>query len=259
MSVTIIEWCARHLPNGETIMGYTKNLAWGCVPKSEGCKNCYADDLANHYGFDVFGPNKPRRTFGEKYWQEVIKWNREAESQGHRRNVFCSSMADTFEDHPTMEQERQARLWPTIAQTPMLNWLLLTKRPENFLKMAPYEGAWPDNVWTMTSIENQKRTNERVPLLLEVNSSVHGLSVEPQLEFIDLSPWLDRLQWVIVGGESGPKARPFDLAWARYLRDQCVEADVAFFFKQIGGRFHNSNGRELDGRSWDEMPNEVPQ
>jgi protein gp37 len=225
---------------------------------SEGCKNCYALDLAQHYGFDVFGPTKGRRVFGEHYWADVDRWNAEAERQGHRRNVFCSSMADTFEDHATVEEQRQLRLWPIIARTPWLNWLLLTKRPENMLKMAPWDGQWPDNVWAMTSVENRRRAQERIPILLEVPAVVRGLSVEPQLEQINLSPWLVSLQWVICGGESGAQTRPFDLTWARYLRDQCLEAGVPFFLKQIGGRYHWSGGRELDGRTWDEMPPEFP-
>jgi protein gp37 len=186
-----------------------------------------------------------------------LKWNSQAQVQGHRRNVFCSSMADTFEDHPVVELERRAHLWPTIALTPWLNWLLLTKRPEHMLRMAPWSGAWPGNVWAMASTENQHWANIRVPLLLEVEAVVHGLSVEPVVGPVDLSRWLDRLQWVIVGGESGPRHRYIDIAWVRLLRDQCVEAGVPFFFKQWGGFYHNSGGRVLDGRTWDEMPPEV--
>ena len=259
MAKTTIEWCSRRivLEDGSVLIvpGYTFNLAWGCTKVSEGCKNCYADTLSNFYGFDnIWGVNKDRRTFGEKYWSKPLQWNKDAKQLGHRVNVFCSSMADTFEDHATIERERQ-KLWPLIESTTWLNWLLLTKRPQNMLKMAP---VWRDNMWAMTSVENQKRAIERIPYLLDVPAPVHGLSVEPQLECINLTPWLDRLEWVICGGESGNSARPFDVAWARYLRDQCLEAGVPFFFKQVGGRTSKAGGRDLDGRMWDEMPPEFP-
>jgi protein gp37 len=112
-----------------------------------------------------------------------------------------------FEDHPTVEQER-CKLWPLIEQTPMLNWVLLTKRPQNILQMVPWSGAFPHNVWIGTSVENQRRANERIPVLLAVPAVVRFLSCEPLLEAVDLSAWLPFLQWVIVGGESGAAARP---------------------------------------------------
>jgi protein gp37 len=256
---TTIEWTWRTRPDGRRIPGYTRNLVWGCVKVSEGCKYCYAEAFAERLGLDLWGPRAERRTFGDGYWQEPLRWNAQAEHDGYRRNVFCSSMADTFEDHPVVEQERQRRLWPLIATTPWLNWLLLTKRPENMLRMAPWQDNWPDNVWVMTSVETQRRADERVPLLLNVPAVIRGLSIEPQLEHINVTRWLDRLQWVIVGGESGPNARPFDPDWARALRAQCAEAGVAFFFKQYGGMYHNTGGRLLDGRTWNEMPVPVMQ
>jgi protein gp37 len=258
MAKTTIEWTWRRTSDGLMIPGYTRNVVWGCVPVSPGCGRCYAKRIAKRMTKQpLWGPKAGRLAFGDAYWREPLKWNKEASLQGHRRNVFCSSMADTFEDHPIVEQERQLHLWPTIEQTPWLNWLLLTKRPENMLTFAPWQGAWRDNVWAMTSVENQHWANIRVPLLLEVEAVVHGLSVEPQLERVDLSPWLDWLQWVIVGGESGPGFRPIDIAWVRFLRDQCVEAGVPFFFKQWGGIHHSAGGRLLDGREWNEMPPEV--
>lgn len=99
---------------------------------------------------------------------------------------------------------------------------------------------------------------QNVPALLEVPSVVRFVSVEPQLEPVDLTAWLPQLQWVICGGESGPSARVFDLAWARTLRDQCSGTGTPFFFKQVGGRYHDSGGRDLDGRTWSDMPPEVP-
>ena len=255
---TDIQWVNRHLSDGTVIQGHTFNIAWGCMRVSEECKNCYAEGISNHYGFKVFGPsvNTERRTFGEKHWQEPLAWNRKAQKEGHRHSVFCCSMADVYEDHPTIAQER-LKLWKVISQTPWLNWLLLTKRPENILSMSPWQETWPDNVWVGTSVGLQKRAEERVPILLKVPAVVRFLSCEPLLGPVDLSPWLDQLQWVISGGESGPKHRPFDLEWARLLRDQCLEHRVPYFFKQVGGKNHNSGGRLLDGRTWDEMPSEV--
>jgi protein gp37 len=256
MAETVIEWTHRRLSDGLVLPGYTFNIVWGCMKVSEGCKHCYADTLSSRYGFSLWGPQAERRTFGDAYWRRPLSWHAEALRQGHRRNVFCSSMADVFEDHPVVEQERR-KLWPLIAQTPMLNWLLLTKRPQNILQMVPWPGAFPDNVWIGTSVENQRRAVERVPLLLEVPAVVRFLSCEPLLEAVDLSAWLSSLQWIIAGGESGPLARPMAAAWARSLRDACVAASVPYFFKQWGGRTSKAGGRLLDDQQWDEMPSEV--
>jgi protein gp37 len=254
---TVIEWTHRRLPSGLILPGFTFNIAWGCVKVSEGCKYCYADTLSSRYGFALWGPRAERRTFGAKYWRRPLLWNKRAQRLGHRLNVFCSSMADVFEAHPVVSQERQ-KLWPLIEQTPLLNWLLLTKRPQNVLEMVPWPGVFPDNVWIGTSVENQRRADERVPVLLEVPAVVRFLSCEPLLGPVDLSAWLPSLQWVIVGGESGAAARPMSPEWARSLCDACVAERVPFFFKQWGGRYHSAGGRLFDGRTWDEMPPEVP-
>ncbi len=258
MALSTIEWTRRRLPSGELLPGFTFNIVWGCQRVSEGCKYCYADTLASRYGFALWGPaaTTTRRTFGPDYWQRPLLWNRRAQAMGHRVSVFCSSMADIFEDHPVVAHER-TKLWALIEHTPSLNWLLLTKRPENILAMVPWRGLFPDWVWVGTSVERQKRAVQRLPALMEVPAVVRFVSAEPLLEPLDLSPWLPRLQWVICGGESGKEARPFDLDWARVLRDQCAAARVPFFFKQVGGRYHNSGGRLLDGRTYDDMPPEV--
>lgn len=260
MATTTIQWTRRSLPDGTTTPGYTFNIAWGCMKVSEECKNCYAEGIAIHYGHKVWGPASTtgRRTFGPSYWHQPILWNRKARESGHRASVFCSSMADVFEEHSTIARERE-KLWLMIEATPWLNWLLLTKRPEHFLTMTPWSaGQWPDNVWAGTSIGLQSRAEERIPHLLGVPAVVRFLSCEPLLGPLDLTPWLIDVQWVICGGESGHHARAFDPAWARSLRDQCQQALVPFFFKQVGGRYHDSGGRLLDGRTYDEMPAEVP-
>ena len=247
---------------------HTFNPWWGCTKVSAGCTNCYAETWAKRYGHQVWGPRQARRTFSDQHWQTPLKWNRQALARGERMRVFCASMADVFEDHPQIAFERQ-RLWRLIEATPALDWLLLTKRPEHMRQFAPWLDQWPLNIWAMTSVEDQAAAAERVPLLLDVPAAVHALSVEPLLGPLDLEPWLERLAWVIVGGESGSAARPLDPAWVRRLRDQCQEAQVAFFFKQWGawapvadpqgeGEMRRMGkkraGRLLDGREWNELP-----
>ena len=256
MAQTAIEWTHRRLPDGTLLPGYTFNVVHGCTKVSPGCKHCYAEAITLRYGQRLWGPNALRRTMSPKYWASPLGWNREAEASGHARLVFCSSMADVFESHPTVNQERQ-KLWPLIERTPWLTWLLLTKRPQNILSMVPISWLWPSNVWVGTSVENQRCADERISALLQVPSVVRFLSCEPLLGPINLSAYLPHLQWCIAGGESGSHARPIDLAWVRSIRDQCQAAHVPFFFKQWGGRFHSTGGRSLDGRTWGEMPDVV--
>jgi protein gp37 len=155
--------------------------------------------------------------------------------------VFCASLADVFEDNPQLTDWRR-ELFMLIGQTPNLDWLILTKRPENILGMIPhFVDGLPDNVWIGTSIETQEYLETRLPALLEIPASVHFLSVEPMLGPVRLPieklyPWAGVLDWVICGGESGPHARPMELQWARDLRNDCKASGTAFFMKQIGGR-----------------------
>lgn len=257
---------------------HTFNPWWGCIKVSPGCTNCYAETWSHRYGHNVWGPKKSRRTFGEQHWQEPLKWNRAATERGCRMRVFCASMADVFEDNRSVESERM-KLWSLIAETPMLDWLLLTKRPENMVRFAPWKDPWPANVWAMTSVENQEQAVKRIPALTYVPAVVRGLSVEPLIGCVDLNPWLDKVHWVIVGGESGREARPMNPAWVLHVRDQCIKANVPFFFKQWGEwapsspdahvyyemndtswrnkiqRFgKKAAGRLLDGRTWDALP-----
>jgi protein gp37 len=256
---TRIQWTWRQLPDGSWLPGYSWNPWWGCLKVSEECRYCYAEGIARRYGHEVWGPasTTTRRFFSDAHWQEPLRWNRQAAQAGHRRSVFCASMADVYEDHPDVSGAR-AKLWELIGATPWLNWLLLTKRPENVLAMSPWTGNYPDNVWIGTSVGLQSRAEERIPYLLQVPATIRFLSCEPLISQVDLSPWIKQLHWVICGGESGIDARPMNPDWARSLRDQCLLANVPFFFKQWGGRYHNSRGRLLDGRIWDEMPPERP-
>ena len=197
-------------------------------------------------------------------------------------------MADIFENRRDLDPWRQ-RLWPIIEQTPWLDWLLLTKRPQHIGRFAPWDKAWPDNVWLGTTAENQYWADRRLTELMCYPAKVRFTSCEPLLGPIDLRSWLAQavtghgLNWVIAGGESGAKSRPMNPAWAESLRDQCQEADVPFHFKQWGHWGPHANGptarvqavqfidqqgqairlfklgkraagRLLDGRTWDGFP-----
>jgi protein gp37 len=205
----------------------------------------------------IWGPaaTTTRKTFSERHWHDPFKWDDAARAAGVRRRVFCASMADVFEDNPLVADARQ-RLWDVIRITPNLDWLLLTKRPENIWRMLP-PGYW-HNVWLGTSAETQQYADLRLPLLARLRDRVPVLfvSVEPQLERVSLVPWLRSgfLDWVIVGGESGPRHRPFDVDWARQLRDECAAAHVAFHYKQFGGRTYSEGGCLLDDREYKEFP-----
>ena len=212
---------------------HTFNPWWGCTKVSPGCTHCYAETLSNRYGHDIWGPKKDRRVFGDNHWQEPLKWNKQALHLNQRMRVFCASMADVFEDNTSVEKERE-KLWRLIEETPMLDWLLLTKRPENMIDFVPWDADWPKNVWAMTSVENQTQAEERIPILSKIPAVVKGLSIEPLLGPVNLLPWLKSIQWVIVGGESGIRARPMNPKWVMEVRDQCILVDVPFFFKQWG-------------------------
>lgn len=252
---------------------HTFNPWWGCTRVSPGCQNCYAESFAKRTGNDVWGTS-PRRFFGDKHWREPLKWAARAFEAGERRKVFCASMADVFEDHPDVIKSRH-RLFELIDRTAVagLDWLLLTKRPELIGRFADhwtypgiidpdrgfgeYDTDWPSNVWIGTTVEDQDRAKSRLDdfLLFGKGAAVRFLSCEPLLEEIDLTPWFDEgIDWVICGGESGPRHRPLDLDHARSLRDQCQAFGVPFFFKQVGGRFPTAGGDELDGETWKQFP-----
>lgn len=238
----------------------TFNPWWGCERVSPACARCYADTLARRYGYDVWRAGGQRRFLSEAHWRRPLAWNRAAERDGASLLVFCASMADVFEDHPELEPWRE-QLWELIRATPWLQWQLLTKRPENVAAMAPWGSSWPANVWLGVSVENTAFT-QRAKLLREIPARVRFISAEPLLASLFTrrrrrAPLeLDGIDWLIVGGESGPYARPMDLAWARELRERCHEVGAAFFLKQLGG-WPDKRGKEkalLDGRLWRDLP-----
>lgn len=260
---------------------HTFNPWWGCTRVSAACVHCYAEAWSKRVGKKIWGPKAPRRFFSEAHWEGPIKWNVEAKKQGLRARVFCASMADVFEARADLNPWRN-RLWTLVEETPQLDWLLLTKRPERILKTVPWSDNWPKNVWIGTTVEDQKSAEERLPYLAKVPAAVRFISAEPLLSELTISKWLgSSINWVITGGESGPHARPSSPSWFRSLLIQCMQADVPFHFKQWGdwapGQGINlaaarktareaqdgtlmfrlgkkAAGRLLDGETWDGLP-----
>ncbi|HYK00353.1 MAG TPA: phage Gp37/Gp68 family protein [Thermoanaerobaculia bacterium] len=236
---------------------HTFNPWWGCERVSPACDNCYAETWAHRLGKDLWGKDAPRRFFSDDHWREPFRWNRQAEREGNRRRVFCASMADVFERRKDLDAERE-RLWPVIENTPMLDWLLLTKRPANARTIAPWGNDWPSNVWLGTTAENQQWYEARAKHLDAAPARIVFMSFEPLLGPISLQD--RRLDWAIVGGESGVRARAMEPQWALSLRDQCVARGIPFHFKQWGeyrmGELlgKKKSGRMLEGRTWDELP-----
>lgn len=222
---------------------HTINYWWGCTKVSEGCKFCYAESVDARFHADPhWGPGSTRKLQIETACKQLAKVK-----AGQR--VFVNSMSDTFEWHPDLDEARLA-LFDDIARRSDVVFMLLTKRPENVMKLVPpwWGSGFPPNVWMGTTVENQQRANERIPELLEIPAAVRFLSCEPLLGPVDLvgddftsdgegvlpGSLIQGIHWVICGGESCKSARPMHPDWARTLRDQCAAAGVPFFFKQWG-------------------------
>lgn len=279
-------------------MAENSNIEWthhtfnpwiGCTKVSPACDHCYAEAWNKRYdGGKNWGPHAPRRL--TKTWGNPVKWNREAEKKGIRYRVFCASLADVFDNHKTILPEWRIALWGLIRATPHLDWLLLTKRPQNIEKYLP--GDWGNgyaNVWLGATVENQTEAERRIPHLLSVPAKIKFLSCEPLLGPLDLEypekvnpkqnccgggafnecgcngmptnpPLLYGLDWIITGGESGTHFRPANPDWFRSLRDQCAAAGVSFLFKQWEGASQpiiKAKGRELDGVIHNGYPGEA--
>ena len=283
-------------------MGANSKIQWtdhtfnpwrGCTKVSEGCAHCYAETLSkrNPKLLGVWGKGQPRVLASESMWKEPLKWNAAADQDIEeaihdfgadnympptRPRVFCASLADVWDEE--VPPCWRLRLFRLIFETPNLDWLLLSKRPQNFIPMLAQcmNAAWgvpqvespfavwleewltgkaPHNVWMGTTVEYQALADERVPVLLKIPAAVRFLSCEPLLEPVDLTRFLwdkgmdrywpkkkeERIDWVIAGGESGPGARPMHPDWARALREQCVSAGVPFLFKQWGEWLPNAS------------------
>jgi protein gp37 len=320
-------------------MGENSGIQWthhtfnpwvGCQRVSPGCENCYAEAYDKRVGGALvdgtkqlrWGPKAPRVRTSAANWKKPLQWNKRAQLAGVRERVFCASLADVFELNEHIEPNWRLELFSIIRQTPALDWLLLTKRPENFeaalrsaLEISARHNGYmesaeafeetrlwltrwlggdpPFNVWLGTTVEDQQRANERIPRVIEIPAAVRFLSMEPLLEGVDLDPltcpncgehevfwgdepgsqpwcsecdtemgspgWLsdaeDGIDWVIIGGESGGKARPFDVQWARDLVKQCRAAGVAPFVKQLGTNVRDRNDAGFD--AWGEVDSET--
>lgn len=215
---------------------HTFNPWVGCEKISPACDHCYAEGWAKRTGQAALWSGQRRRT-APANWRQPLKWDAEAERSGVRRKVFCASLADVFDNQVPAEWRRD--LFELIRLTPFLDWLLLTKRPQNIEKMVKCDdvlGKLPDNVWLGSTAENHDELQRRRGHLLNVAASIHFLSCEPLLSKLWLpaqDTYWHPLDWVICGGESGGNARMMDPAWARHLRDECKELGVAFFMKQM--------------------------
>lgn len=217
---------------------HTFNPWIGCTRVSPGCDHCYAEALSRARLGVEWGPGAPRRKTKPANWAKVRGWDRKAAAAGVRAKVFCSSLADVFDNE--VSAEWRAELATLIMETPNLDWLLLTKRIGNAAVMleamfAPSQA--PRNVWLGATIVNQVEADRDIPKLVATPAARRFLSMEPLLQPVRLKPeWMvpEAINWVIVGGESGPGARTMHPAWVRSLRDQCHAAGVPFLFKQWG-------------------------
>ncbi len=240
---------------------HTFNPWIGCTKVSPACDHCYAEaDFATRRKVVQWGAGQPRKRTAPSTWAMPIKWNAEAERLGVRYRVFCASLADVFDNE--VPAEWRDDLFGLIYATPHLDWLLLTKRIGNAGNMLPvpfdFDRLYP-NVWIGVSITSQAEADRDIPKMLQVPAAKRFLSMEPLLGPVDLGlcdcdhgsvpaphniggvtcPKCNgtggrMVDWVIVGGESGPNARPMHPDWARSLRDQCQAAGVPFLFKQWG-------------------------
>ena len=270
---TGISWCH-----------HSGNLWWGCTHVHAGCDHCYAEALSKRFGDDVWGVDKPRRAI-KSFYKDLNKYQKIAKEAGEIHRVFIGSMMDIFEKPMPLKNEKEemlsidtgdlrAAFFSHIEEYPNLMFLLLTKRPSSILKYIPkiwVTGSMPKNVMFGTSVVDQQTANTLIPQLAKVPGKTF-LSIEPMLSEVDITnkgikdgynfptkfihdvpcEWADPgdayigVDWVICGGESGPHRRPFDLAWARSLKDQCAKANTPFFFKQIDKVRDKIEGIPLD-------------
>ena len=222
----------------------TWNPVTGCNKISPGCKLCYAERMTKR--LKATGMVKYRNGFEVTWHPEALeiplRWRKP-------RTIFVNSMSDLF--HNQVPDQFVRDVFAVMEQANWHCYQVLTKRPERVVELDS-ELPWPQQIWLGVSVESSRYLN-RIDLLRECGAETKFLSLEPLLGPLpDLN--LDGIDWVIVGGESGPGARPMEGDWVRNIRDQCDEAGVLFHFKQWGGVFKKRHGRQLDGRTWDEMP-----
>jgi protein gp37 len=231
----------------------TWNPVTGCDRVATGCDNCYALALAKRLkamGVEKYSNDGDPRTSGPGFGVTIhprslsqpLRWRTP-------KIVFVNSMSDLF--HARVPVSFIQDIFDVMADTPQHTYQALTKRAHRMARVAD-RLSWPPNLWMGVSVESAEAV-DRIDFLRAVPARTRFLSCEPLLTPLPALP-LNNIDWVIVGGESGPAARPMEADWAADIRDQCIDAGVAFFFKQWGGRTPKANGRKLDGRTWDEMP-----
>ena len=223
---TKIEWC-----------NHTFNPWLGCQKVSRGCDHCYAENLVDHrFHLLQWGPHGERKRTSEETWKQPLRWNARALADGIRRRVFCASLSDWLDNK--VPREWRSDLCALIEATPALDWLMLTKRPENFFKLVPTwaEFGCPDNVWFGITGEDQRNFDHRWPIAANIFAPIRFISYEPALGPLRLPQGGQLPDWIICGGESGKDARFMRHVWARRLRDQCSDNAVAFFLKQMTAR-----------------------
>lgn len=225
----------------------TWNPVTGCTKVSAGCKNCYAERMSKR----LKAMGKPQYANGFKLTLQPdalelpLRWKR-------ARTIFVNSMSDLF--HKDVPSEFIEQVFSVINRCPQHTFQILTKRPEVAAQLAD-RLHWTPNIWMGTSVENVLVLN-RIACLRRIPARIRFLSVEPLLGPIPKLP-LSGIHWVIVGGESGPGARPMQLEWVRAIRDRCIAEQVPFFFKQWGGVNKKASGRILDGKPWNGVPEPV--
>lgn len=241
-------------------MGEQTNISWtdstfnpviGCMKVSAGCDNCFAENLMDtRYGRVEWGQRKTDTTapsIGTRVrtapanWRKPITWNKhhaafQAE-HGHRQRVFCASLSDVFDNQ--WEPEWRYDLFGLIDSTPELDWLLLTKRPENIEGMLPASWGdsgrgWP-NVWLGTTCEDQAAYDKRWPILSRIPARVRFISYEPAIGPLHIGNYQSVPDWMICGGESGAGHRDMNLKWAADVKFECEHYEVPFFMKQVSG------------------------
>lgn len=230
----------------------TWNPVTGCTKVSAGCDHCYAERFSERFrgvpghpfevGFDL--TLRPERLEQPKSWRRP-------------RLIFVNSMSDLF--HKDIPRDYIDRIFDTMESAPWHTYQVLTKRSSlmrSFVNSRYRRHPAPSHIWLGVSVEDSARLI-RIEHLRQSNATVRFVSFEPLLGPV-YSADLDQIDWVIAGGESGPNARPVEIEWLRGLRDKCIQGDVAFFFKQWGGRLPKANGSTLDGRQWMQYPKLAP-
>lgn len=222
----------------------TWNPVTGCTKVSAGCKHCYAERMALR--LQRMGQRRYRNGFNVTLHDDLVDAPRQWSTP---RFVFVNSMSDLF--HESIPLSFIRRVFKTMCECPQHTFQVLTKRSARLRKLGP-DLPWSNNIWIGVSVEDA-RVIRRIDDLVHVPAQIRFLSCEPLIGPLDNLP-LQGIHWVIVGGESGPGARPTRAEWIESILSQCRKNQVAFFFKQWGGVWKNRNGRELNGKTYDEFP-----